>query len=100
MCLQGQGFVGGQDLDQEWQCVAEVFADRRAELTLGVGGDDVQQGALPVGRLDVRRVGGVGAEPQFGLRVRGGRVAAAGAQNRRRVRPSWSEMAAARGSSS
>jgi len=70
MRLQRQRFLGSENLQQERQPTAEFQCDR-AELALRIGRDQLQQGAGAVLEADMRRVGGVRAEPQLRLRMRG-----------------------------
>ena len=59
--------VGGEDLDQERQRVAEPGTHRGAEFPFRVLAQRVEQRTFPVVGLQPGRVARVGAEPQLGL---------------------------------
>jgi hypothetical protein len=73
MRLQRQGLVGGEHLQQERQRVAEAPANGRAELTLGIVAQRVEQRHLALVGLQPRRITRMRTEPQFRLGMRCGR---------------------------
>ena len=70
MSLQRQRLVGREHFDQERQRIAEPGARRRAELSVGVSGQGLQERDVALLGFEAGRILRVRAQPQLGLRMR------------------------------